>query len=323
MQYFNYAATPPYNAGLFLGPALGGILSFPTNQFPGIFTTNFSMKNYPIFLPNVTFAIAMVAITVQAFYVLPKDLDGAKNDAESTDFLLNENYGFSNEDRSEQMRSILSDRNVYNVMTSYCIYALVTAAFVTLYSVWSQTPIHLGGVGYSPSEAGLVLLIAGVLVLAVDLLLVGRSFEWIGLKRALQFWTLLEIVMISLPIECRLLDIDQVKFTILVLMMATVRVCTSGIRIGLTTTLFNIIPRQFVAEVMSIRLCIEYGCNAGGQVMIGSTFAWSISTEGSPSSTAFPFNHVFSFYLLSALMMVCILFQTALDEKIDQRTDVR
>ena len=321
-QYFNYALTAPYNAGLFLGPALGGILSFPVDQYPNIFPRSALMKNYPIFLANITYAILMVAITVLAVYVLPKDLDEAKNDTESTSFLLNEIEDSSNSNRSRQIKNVLRDRNVYYAMTSYFIYAIVTGAFVNLYSVWSQTPIHLGGVGYTPRNAGLVLLIAGVLVLVVDLVLVGRSFEWLGLKRTLQFWTLLEVVMISFPLECRLINIEQLKFAILVLMMASVRVCTTGIRVGVSTILYNIIPSQLVAEAMSLRLCIEFACHAVGQVMIGSLFAWSISKEDSTDSTGFPFNHVFSFYLLSSLMMICLFIQSFLNEKINQRPNV-
>merc|ERR1719343_1100928 len=71
--------TVMYSLGMFTGPLIGGILSFPANMAPHLFGgTVFDYK--PFLLPNVVFAAYCGIVWVLAFCFLDETLSSEKRD---------------------------------------------------------------------------------------------------------------------------------------------------------------------------------------------------------------------------------------------------
>ena len=72
--YFTVASTASFNAGLSLGPALGGLLSFPLEQFPDKFPNVAILSDFLVVLPNLLLLLCMLVTIIQAAYAIPIEL---------------------------------------------------------------------------------------------------------------------------------------------------------------------------------------------------------------------------------------------------------
>ena len=66
---YNFAISMPTNVSLFLGPALGGILSFPVDQYPNLFSSNSLLMSFPVLLPNMILAFIFLLTSISAFFM--------------------------------------------------------------------------------------------------------------------------------------------------------------------------------------------------------------------------------------------------------------
>ena len=81
-QYVNYAITTPWNSGIFIGQALGGCLSFLSEQYPSLFAGNSFSTRYLIAAPNLLFAVLSFMTALLSLYILPAS--NSNNDGDQT-----------------------------------------------------------------------------------------------------------------------------------------------------------------------------------------------------------------------------------------------
>ena len=309
-KILNFAKTAPFNAGLLLGPAVGGVLSFPTEQYPNIFPSSLTFLNhYLIFLPNALFAILMLLLTIQSCFVLSELHIEDKHDNYQSRFF-------------QVMKLLLSDDDVKVAAIATVFHSITAQGYVSLFSLWLQTPINIGGVGYSPAQAGFAMLLSGICVFFLDLTVVPKLVQWLGVKCGLQFWTLVMIFVTALQplLSNGRLD-GNVQGFFIVISMAIIRAANTGYTILVMSTFYNVVPVQYIGETMNIRNLVRNASHAAGHLIISSCFAWSLTNEVSYTESAlgFPMNHVFAFYILSIILIIMVIVHTRFSERVEKR----
>ena len=324
-QYVNYVVSAPYNAALFLGPAIGGTLLFPTEQFPKVFPKTLSLlKKYPIFLANMSFAAMSLVIAMFGLWILKYKRFYPDDKREEENNLLPR--------KTHLLKSVLANRDIQITIAATMLHSIAHNGYINLFSLWLQTPSNIGGLGYTPAQAGVLNFVAGILVIIFDLLLVGRSINWLGVKRGIQFWTLITIFSISNQVLLSQVGEQtfftgargKFKFFGAAVMMCITRLGTTGYKITTYLILYNLIPANFIGEAMSLRTKLAYGCDAIGHLVSGSLFSWSLTNEKSYEETSmmgFPFNHYFTFYVLSAILLISMVLQTRLSIDVEKRNE--
>ncbi|KIK86885.1 hypothetical protein PAXRUDRAFT_14463 [Paxillus rubicundulus Ve08.2h10] len=151
--------------GTILGPAIGGTLSWPQDNFPHLFTSPF-WGEFPYFLPcSVAAGFSMLpflAILLFLKETLPRGLTPAKatSPVERETGHLEAGYGTVNRQQGPSMHTPVPLRQLLNASRVLCIaiYGVLATFDIILWALlplFYSTPIEFGGLGFTPMIIGL------------------------------------------------------------------------------------------------------------------------------------------------------------------------
>ncbi|KIJ19135.1 hypothetical protein PAXINDRAFT_70406 [Paxillus involutus ATCC 200175] len=148
-----------WSLGASLGPAIGGTLSRPQDNFPHLFTSPF-WAEFPYFLPCAVCA-GFAALIFVAMLLILKERETGRLEA-----------GYGTVDEQQESSTDLSDTPVplhqlLNASSVLCIanYGLLTIFEIALWALqplFYSTPIEFGGLGFTPMTIGLWMSAFGV-----------------------------------------------------------------------------------------------------------------------------------------------------------------
>ncbi|KAI0784273.1 member of major facilitator superfamily multidrug-resistance, DHA1 sub-family [Abortiporus biennis] len=192
-----------WSTGQALGPAIGGYLSRPAEQFPEIFGHNQFLKDYPYFLAcAVPATFSAVAFLVTFFFLhetvktpvtlrrlfrmrTSKASLAYQNVASGQDARVGPDAQTSTKvDPSKPLplRDIMVPRVLISAF-NYAALALVDIMLRSVQPVFFSTPIHLGGLGLPPYKIGRVLSIFGIFNGLIQIFFFAKIHDRYGTKR--------------------------------------------------------------------------------------------------------------------------------------------
>ncbi|KAF8350832.1 major facilitator superfamily domain-containing protein [Amanita rubescens] len=176
--------------GGIIGPLIGGLFSKPAERFPELFDWPF-MRRHPYFLPCLVSASISLMAAISAFLFLDETLP--KKCAKK----LQPSYGTSQEstepelDRVFTMRDLLSIPSIRALCASSCALSFIATGFDVLFVLFCYTPISSGGLGFSTSQIGYSLAIAGVISVLIQILILPSLLSRFNNAKLYNFFMLL------------------------------------------------------------------------------------------------------------------------------------
>ena len=314
---YNFAISMPTNVSLFLGPALGGILSFPAEQYPDLISSDSLFSSFPILLPNMIISVMLLITSVSAFIMCKT------SDKDANISLSHKQYKPVSDDDGDDNNDDISvfqyhtQRNVVLSMFILIIYTLAIDGFTTLLGVWLQTPSTYFGVGYSPKISGSLMLVSGLLLLITDTVFVGTAIDKLGLKRGFMVCFSLYAFLVSIIWMIPGLKNNISIFILITITVVSIRTSVSGVKVALFAYMNSFIPKNISGRVISVRECIKSLTSIAAHPLAGSLFAWSLGNNKTMShkdAFGFPLNYAFTFYLISFISCVAIFTSVLLDD---------
>ncbi|KAI9115297.1 hypothetical protein K1719_013616 [Acacia pycnantha] len=158
-----------WGMGLVLGPALGGYLAQPVEQYSHVFPKGSLFDKFPYFLPCFIISAFALVVLVACIW-LPETLHNHKVTDESNE----DAEALENEITGEKVQkddSLLLNWPLMSSIIIYCVFSLHDLAYTEVFSLWAVSPRWLGGLNYSTDNVGNVLSISGVCLLLYQILL--------------------------------------------------------------------------------------------------------------------------------------------------------
>ncbi|EFJ31897.1 hypothetical protein SELMODRAFT_408218 [Selaginella moellendorffii] len=180
-----------WGLGLIVGPAVGGYLAQPALKFPSVFASGSLFDRFPYLLQ----ALCISSIAVFGLFVvclLPETLH-RKSSVPKVEDLEKSNPLDSKEDKVE---SIFRNWPLMAATTLYCLWSLHDMAYSELFSLWSVSPKSYGGLGFTSSQVGSVLAVAGCAMLGAQLGVFPTVCRMVGPIRACRFGALITIPLL-------------------------------------------------------------------------------------------------------------------------------
>ncbi|KAG1785580.1 major facilitator superfamily domain-containing protein [Suillus plorans] len=181
-----YAYIPfAWQAGIALGPLIGGLLASPTVQYPELFGRFELLKAYPYFLPcGVIGTLALVWWCI-TFFFLSESTQPSTSFARFLGLYKSERSTVPSDSglRSKTKPLPFRDLLVTRVVIATCAYAataLIEISFRAVQPVFYATPIEMGGLGLDAPAIGIILAMLGILNGVLQLLLFVRLHDWLG-----------------------------------------------------------------------------------------------------------------------------------------------
>ncbi|TXG49263.1 hypothetical protein EZV62_025138 [Acer yangbiense] len=167
-----------WGIGLIIGPAMGGFLAQPADNFPNIFSKESIFGRFPYFLPCLCISVFALVVTIATFW-LPETLhmhgdDNISPDS-SIDALESASCLSSSQLKQEgsSKKSLLKNWPLMSSIIVYCVFSLHDMAYTEVYiyiyiyiyfyifSLWAVSQRKYGGLSYSTETVGEILAITG------------------------------------------------------------------------------------------------------------------------------------------------------------------
>ncbi|OAX43209.1 MFS general substrate transporter [Rhizopogon vinicolor AM-OR11-026] len=176
-----------WQAGIALGPLIGGPLAHPTVRYPDIFGRLEFLKTYPYFLPCGVIGTLAIIWWCVTFLLLSESTKPSTSLAQLLGSRKSEIIASgtmsSASDVSEvkplPFRDLLIPRVVV-ATSAYAAIALIEISFRAVQPVFYATPIKMGGLGLDTPAIGIILALLGILNGTLQALFFVRLHNWLG-----------------------------------------------------------------------------------------------------------------------------------------------
>ncbi|KAJ9074005.1 hypothetical protein DSO57_1010759 [Entomophthora muscae] len=329
---FNYVSMV-FGLGLIIGPALGGFLVYPVNNFPALFGNSSFFKEYPFALPCFASSTLCGISMILGFFYLEETLSRASSAMDSTLSVTtpllgsasninssvkslvatSENQSFASESASTSTQVLPSQnsttrfsKGTWLVIQSYMGLSLIVTLSDELFPFWAATHISDGGLDYQASDIGLLNSMMGFVLVAMQLGLYNklqRRFSALTLFR----WSFLlySPLFLLMPMVKIFRDRNQPTLAWNVLVgMYVVR--TFSNMLGFTS--YNILlpesceSKQDLGKINGVSQALSSLTRSFGPYLCGLFWSWSLS-----NGLSFPFDYHFTFFSIAVVSFIIFL----------------
>ncbi|XP_073289562.1 protein ZINC INDUCED FACILITATOR 1-like isoform X2 [Primulina huaijiensis] len=274
-----------WGIGLVIGPAVGGFLAQPAEKYPHIFSKESIFGRFPYFLPCLTISVfALVASIVSCW--LPETLhthqkenieqDGGKAVLEGNSYKSVKPHKIKGSEGSLPLkkRSILKNWPLLSAIMVYCIFQLHDMAYTEIFSLWAVSPRKFGGLSFTTSDVGVVLVITGFGMLIFQLFL----YTWV--EKTLGTIMVSRIgAVITIPLLSSYPFIAGLSGLILLLVLNCASMLKNVLSISITTCLLvmqnRAVPQEQRGAANGISMSAMSLFKAVGPAAGGSLLSWA------------------------------------------------
>nr|ACG25327.1 carbohydrate transporter/ sugar porter/ transporter [Zea mays] len=163
-----------WGIGLIIGPALGGYLALPAENFPAIFSPDSVFGRFPYFLPCLCTSVFAAAVLVSCIW-MPETLHRHKvHESTSQDVEKVQESGI------RKKKSLFRNWPLMSSIIVYCIFSFHDMAYTEVFSLWAESDKKYGGLSLSSEDVGQVLAVTGASLLVYQLFLYPRINKVLG-----------------------------------------------------------------------------------------------------------------------------------------------
>ncbi|KAG2622854.1 protein ZINC INDUCED FACILITATOR-LIKE 1-like isoform X1 [Panicum virgatum] len=176
-----------WGIGLIIGPALGGYLALPAENFPNIFSPDSFFGRFPYFLPCLCTSVFAVVVLISCIW-MPETLHKHKvseNENQSIEAL--EAHLIDPKEKVEESgslgtkkKSLFKNWPLMSSIIIYCIFSFHDMAYTEVFSLWAESDKKYGGLSLSSEDVGQVLAVTGASLLVYQLFLYPRINKVLG-----------------------------------------------------------------------------------------------------------------------------------------------
>jgi MFS family permease len=317
-----------WNVGAIAGPAIGGLLSRPTQKYPNVFD-NAALKGlgsfltmFPYLLPAMLSSVLMfVGFFVGWKYLvdkpspIPAGIDRSDDTALLKDITeieletVDEKSVIETPEPPKPVnpfrRLVDSFRIVFNrdFCLTVAVYVIIVAVAVStdeIWPLWSMLPTPEGGLGFETTDIGLVQALCGFCAVLIQLLLFQFIVKKIGKLGALRLGLLSQSLMVATPQIALLIPLGKVPLWAMLVGFAIVRAFWSSLAF---TSMFILISNSAPPGRSGMANGLSHSITNVSRiitpVIAGPLFAWT-ARNGLP----FPLDMNLPFIIMTLLMII-------------------
>ncbi|KAF8503892.1 MFS general substrate transporter [Hysterangium stoloniferum] len=186
-----------WSAGATIGPLIGGTFYHPFERMPGTFGSNPFWQHYPYFLP----CLIVAAICIATFLVALCFFREASKSRTAASSLYPPVSIPSLQAHNPSLRSLLT-RPLVIILANCALYACLDVAVNSILPIYLSSPGELGGLGFNPSQIGIVMAIISVYNSLFQIFFFARIHARWGSRRMLQTGMLAFVALfLSFPLS--------------------------------------------------------------------------------------------------------------------------
>eukprot|EP00794_Sanderia_malayensis_P009808 gene9808-10814_t len=331
-----------YSTGLLIGPAIGGLISFPSEKFPNMFKKDSFFDKFPVLLPIMVNVLFLCIGFILTYLYIPESVrkdsmnenTNLLQDSNPSTNASNKRNGTQKKHKIEEKRSTLShfqsvsvknkqkwncwskfkDTSFFRLMRQqpvvltialYSFVSFTQTGFDDLLPIFADSPTKYGGLGFSTDKIGYAIILSSIPVLFLTFVM-GRIEKMVGI-RDLNFIVSIVLVFI-LPLFPYVGALNPSKFWYGLLPALIVMRAMLAFSL-FTSNVFvnNSVHPDYLGSVNGISMTSSCTFRAVSPSLLGSLYSWALDHK---DKNRFPFNHFLPFFLCSIAVLI-VIFMTA------------
>jgi MFS family permease len=339
-----------YAIGLILGPAIGGYLAFPAEQYPNIFTKESIFSRFGIFLPSLVVALGIAIFVSLAIKFLPSDKEKPYKEYQSVsnkdlledtveDIEDEEGYKKLNDEpecessatklsfvariKTFKYYKVLTQKGCLHCALLYCCFSMLDIGFAEVFSLLAASDVKYHGMGFTTAQIGAVLMIVSIILTVLQLTFMPRIVRYFGPKKTLVGSTF--ILTFLYPLICLIAE-SKSKVTLwacLIIFLIVNRGVTFAVIVSFIILINNSVDSEYLSIVNGLAQTSSSFGRMLAPISAGSIFAWSLTNikglQDNKHPLGFPFNQFFVFFFFSVgtliIALVSLLIPASLNNK--------
>ncbi|OAO17306.1 zinc induced facilitator-like 2 protein [Blastocystis sp. ATCC 50177/Nand II] len=303
-----------------VGPTLGGYLSKPEENFPGLAKQFPILRDYRYYIPCFAACVICLAILIIVLFFLPETL--SKEDVKKNIALMRRSeegmkhlkekrardphYIPTEDERIQEILMegsyprLLTNRQVFMACLLYGMLSLVQGGHDALYPVWMINPVEAKGFDWTQSEVGMlysmlgpIQMVSGPVLNSVVARLLTYKEMWL-----ISGWLYMATIVIT-PIGVLTLSMPQwVQWCVTYVIYALSYVARILQFTASIVMISNVAYPDFRGKVNGIGQVFASTGRFIGPTIATNVYAWSVK-----GNYPFPFHFGFVFYLLALLQI--------------------
>nr|CAB3490833.1 unnamed protein product [Digitaria exilis] len=174
-----------WGIGLIIGPALGGYLAMPAENFPVVFSPDSLFGRFPYFLPCLCTSIFAAAVLISCIWMPTlhkhKVRENENQSIEALEALLIDPKEKVEESGSlDTKKSLFKNWPLMSSIIVYCVFSFHDMAYTEVFSLWAESDKKYGGLSLSSEDVGQVLAVTGASLLVYQLFVYPRINKVLG-----------------------------------------------------------------------------------------------------------------------------------------------
>uniref|UniRef100_A0A7S3NHC2 Major facilitator superfamily (MFS) profile domain-containing protein n=1 Tax=Aureoumbra lagunensis TaxID=44058 RepID=A0A7S3NHC2_9STRA len=308
-----------YGMSMIIGPALGGMLARPAQEYPflGIPSTSLLARRKYL-LPNLATAlIALIAAVLVRLVLKSHDIDSKQNETRSSQLYQaikqTENI---QENQQEQIR-VCCARKPGLATAFYSLFSAVEYAEDLCFPLWAEAPISVGGLALGSHQVGILLAICGIFIVPGQLFLYAPLDARLGTTAIMKYGVEICIPLLAVMPLANLFSSPESRSSLWIWLGLT-----KVARLFVAEFVFtaqgivsnNAVPNNIRGSFLGIQATICAVARIVGPILIGPLFAWSIQTP----DRSFPLNYWFSFILITTGTFISLFAVLQMPKSLDR-----
>ena len=223
-------AMTAYTVGFTLGPSVGGLLGFPSDQYPHVFSADGLFGRFGALLPILVLLVGVALGLGVTVVLLPNDRMNREVNDENTPLVNNPTAAESPDaitslkstdylttmEKFKQSKLIRLMRNRDCVISSllYTLFSVIDIGFITVLPLLASTSRDLHGMQWASGEIGSMLMIASVAVIPFQITILPKINTRFGCKKTLIASNLVLVLLWPMLPAVALLDDEICRYSI-------------------------------------------------------------------------------------------------------------
>ncbi|KAJ8077589.1 hypothetical protein PM082_002021 [Marasmius tenuissimus] len=278
-----------WSIGNSIGPAMGGLLSNPAEEWPGVFG-NWFFRSYPYFLACASAALFAFIPFVLCFFFLKETLkthpcDETTSEPSETDPLLARESpaAHQNKERPSLYRIVASNVPLQRSLTSHAFHSFSNMSYHVLVPLIYSTSIANGGLGLTPYQIGMVLGTYGVANAILQLVVWKPMLKRIGPKKMFILCYSFHMVRVFMMMLARIAasKAGTVNWVVWALIFGQMSSSTAGATAynSVQTLIVKSAPQDALGTVNGAQQMISSGLRGLAPMVASSVFAVSLALD--------------------------------------------
>ena len=330
--------------GFTVGPSIRGWTAFPAEQHPASFSEDGIFGRFPALLTHIIIAVGLGLGILLTFVLFPKNMPNQRS--EPVTEMKPIGYGATESEKNNIVERIVErdtesqetlfqrfkSSNFMRVLRSkecslcsllYMLTSVVEIGFEEMFPILAATSPAYKGLGFSPTDIGMVLMVYLIACIVLQITLLPRLNNYFGSKKYLILSSLVLVFVTPLFPMISAIHNITFKWGTLIVVLLVHKCCTLSLLLSINVLISNSVENGLLGSAYGVTYMAANLGSLIGPLMCGAVYSWSLrniqGVEGNVDPLGFPLNQFCTFYLLSGLSVVVATIAATLDDRMDTR----